>query len=250
MEITFRVLEGFDKGRVFRCLSSPISIGREEGNSLQLNDERVSRFHAKIAQDRGDIVLMDLTSTNGTWVNGHPVKMRCLSPGDRIQLGKTTLLFGSSKQIREAFGPSKTASSKDPEEQDSNLLPLEKSPEEKGLGQTVLVNLVAKKDDGPEQPDSGIRRGEGKLEGGDYQSMPPIPTQLGPSQVARMAGIFDHLHKNLSEAISGTQSKEGNPDGLTLDFLATQKLLRVQMDLARYLLAFVDPTVRDDLEGE
>lgn len=80
--------------------------------------------------------------------------------------------------------------------------------------------------------------------------MPPVPTQLGPSQVARMAGIFDHLHKNLSAAISASQFRESNPDGLTLDFHATQRLLKVQLDLARYLLAFVDPSVREDLEGE
>ena len=38
--LTFQVLEGVDKGRVFRELPIPVTIGREEGNLLRLNDER------------------------------------------------------------------------------------------------------------------------------------------------------------------------------------------------------------------
>jgi len=46
--ITLRILDGADRGRVFGDLMPPVTIGREEGNSIQLNDERVSRFHLKI----------------------------------------------------------------------------------------------------------------------------------------------------------------------------------------------------------
>src|SRR6516162_7253253 len=97
--ITFQVLEGVDKGRVFRDLSVPLTIGREEGNLLRLNDERVSRFHAKIQQDGGDIILTDLESTNGTRVNGSSVQIRRLRPGDRVGVGRSVLLFGSNEEI-------------------------------------------------------------------------------------------------------------------------------------------------------
>ena len=40
MVITFQVVEGVDKGRIFRELPIPVTIGREEGNVLRLNDER------------------------------------------------------------------------------------------------------------------------------------------------------------------------------------------------------------------
>src|SRR5438874_432671 len=53
--VTFLVLEGVDKGRVFRDLTIPVTIGREEGNALRLNDERVSRYHAKVQMEDGDI---------------------------------------------------------------------------------------------------------------------------------------------------------------------------------------------------
>src|SRR5947208_15086580 len=97
--VTFQVLEGVDKGRIFRDLPVPVTIGREEGNILRVNDERVSRFHAKVQQDNSDIILTDLESTNGTRVNGNVVQIRRLRPGDRIHLGRSLLLFGSNEEI-------------------------------------------------------------------------------------------------------------------------------------------------------
>src|SRR5262245_37753367 len=99
--VTFQVLEGVDKGRVFRDLKTPVTIGREEGNVLRLNDERVSRFHAKVQFDNEEIILTDLESTNGTRVNGNVVQIRRLRPGDRVGLGRSVLLFGSEQEIRD-----------------------------------------------------------------------------------------------------------------------------------------------------
>ena len=76
--ITLRVLDGADRGRVFETSQIPITIGREEGNSIQLNDERVSRFHVKIQLDHDNLVLTDLESTNGTRVNNEEIQLRIL----------------------------------------------------------------------------------------------------------------------------------------------------------------------------
>src|SRR5215472_17770142 len=97
--VTFQVLEGIDKGRIFRELPTPVTIGREEGNLLRLNDERVSRFHAKVQFDNGEIILTDLESTNGTRVNGTVVQIRRLRPGDRVSVGRSLLLFGTEQEI-------------------------------------------------------------------------------------------------------------------------------------------------------
>src|SRR5947199_7252362 len=99
MMVTFQVLDGVDRGKVFKNLMPAVTIGREEGNILRLNDERVSRFHAKVQQDNSDIILTDLESTNGTRVNGNVVQIRRLRPGDRIHLGRSLLLFGSNEEI-------------------------------------------------------------------------------------------------------------------------------------------------------
>ena len=97
--ITLRVLDGADRGRVFADMPTPLTIGREEGNPIQLNDERISRFHVKIQEDQEQIVLTDLQSTNGTKVNGESVPIWVLRPGDVIALGRTLLVFGAGEEI-------------------------------------------------------------------------------------------------------------------------------------------------------
>src|SRR5438034_9056492 len=99
MMVTFQVLDGVDRGKVFRNLMPPVTIGREEGNILRLNDERVSRFHAKVQCDNEDVILTDLDSTNGTRINGNPVQIRRLRPGDRVGIGRSILMFGSNEEI-------------------------------------------------------------------------------------------------------------------------------------------------------
>jgi hypothetical protein len=99
--VTLQVLEGLERGEVFRDLPTPVTIGREEDNHVRLNDERVSRFHAKVQEDEGRIILTDLESTNGTRVNGHAVKMRVLQIGDQVQIGRCLLLYGSPQQIED-----------------------------------------------------------------------------------------------------------------------------------------------------
>ena len=97
--ITLRVIDGADRGRAYDELDPPITIGREEGNSIQLNDERVSRFHLKIQEDNERLVLTDLESTNGTKVNNEDIQLRILRFGDIISVGRSVILYGSREQI-------------------------------------------------------------------------------------------------------------------------------------------------------
>ncbi|MBW3596281.1 MAG: FHA domain-containing protein [Planctomycetes bacterium] len=99
IRFSLRVLDGADRGRVYDDLAPPITLGREEGNTIQLNDERVSRYHVKIQEDHDKLVLTDLESTNGTKVNGEDVQLRILRYGDMIALGRSVLLFGNRDQI-------------------------------------------------------------------------------------------------------------------------------------------------------
>ena len=69
-----------------------MTIGREEGNVVQLNDERISRYHIKIQEDGGKLALTDSESTNGTRVNGEDVQLRILRFGDVIAVGRSVLL--------------------------------------------------------------------------------------------------------------------------------------------------------------
>lgn len=68
-------------------LRSPTRVGRLPDNDIVVNDKRVSRHHAEVAQ-RGDRwILRDVGSTNGIAVNGKKVKEAILKPGDTISIG-------------------------------------------------------------------------------------------------------------------------------------------------------------------
>ena len=99
-KITLRVLDGANRGEIYEDISLPITIGREEGNSIQLNDERVSRVHLRIQLDHDDLVLTDLDSTNGSRVNNEEVQLKILRFGDLITVGRCTLVYGSREEIQ------------------------------------------------------------------------------------------------------------------------------------------------------
>ncbi|MEM6458613.1 MAG: FHA domain-containing protein [Planctomycetota bacterium] len=76
-------------------------VGRDQGD-LALSDTRVSRRHAEFSTQNNVFVIRDLGSSNGTWVNGERVTgIAELEQGDRIQLGRVTLLVGHI-EVRDA----------------------------------------------------------------------------------------------------------------------------------------------------
>ena len=105
-KITLRVLDGANRGESYEDIALPLTIGREEGNSIQLNDERVSRVHLRIQMDHDDVVLTDLDSTNGSRVNNEDVQLKLLRHGDLITVGRSTLVFGSRHEISDQLGDS------------------------------------------------------------------------------------------------------------------------------------------------
>ncbi len=75
-------------------LSAPLTIlGRGTDCDLRLVDPGVSRHHAELRVEDGEVVLVDLGSTNGTFVNGQPVRRVLLIDGTQVTLGRTTLVF-------------------------------------------------------------------------------------------------------------------------------------------------------------
>ena len=84
---------GQDQGKRARVGGSSFTIGRSHGADLTLDDPRISSRHCRI-EDRGDgWALMDLGSTNGTFVNGEQADDRVLVANDKIELGDTVLRF-------------------------------------------------------------------------------------------------------------------------------------------------------------
>src|SRR4051794_38492443 len=79
--------------QVLHLTHSVTIIGRAAEADLRLNDPGVSRKHAEIRLENGDFTLVDMGSTNGVRLNDAPVSRHRLAPGDRIELGSTTLVF-------------------------------------------------------------------------------------------------------------------------------------------------------------
>ncbi len=75
-------------------LQTPVTLlGRGTDCDLRLVDAGVSRHHAELRVEDGHVVLVDLGSTNGTYVNGQPVRRVGLTDGTHVTLGRTTLVF-------------------------------------------------------------------------------------------------------------------------------------------------------------
>ena len=220
--VTLLVLEGVDKGRVFRDLPVPVTIGREEGNVLRLNDERVSRYHAKIQAEEGDVILTDLDSTNGTRVNGATVQIRRLRAGDQLSIGRTMLLFGTMEEI------------------ETRRLAHQKAPANGGGAQTIRadelaeaggrIQVAAKKVEPIAPPEWSARD----------EDIPPMPHKLSGAQAARLAEIFDYLHRGVTTAVENIDANEDGTE-VRLGFNEWQMIQAVQMLLARFGRLVAEP---------
>ena len=73
--------------------SGRLVMGRLPACEISLNDANASRQHAGLVKREDGWWLVDLDSTNGTFVNGSMVKERRLAPGDRIQIGSSKLEY-------------------------------------------------------------------------------------------------------------------------------------------------------------
>jgi pSer/pThr/pTyr-binding forkhead associated (FHA) protein len=99
-DLILEIVEGTEAGRQLP-LDSVIDVGREPTLPLHLdNDTQVSRRHARIAVQGGAVVVEDLGSTNGTYVNDQPISApRAINPGDRVRIGLTVLELRTRQQV-------------------------------------------------------------------------------------------------------------------------------------------------------
>ncbi len=175
--VNFRVLQGADRGRAYLDLKLPITIGREEGNTIQLNDERISRFHIKVQEDNQHIILTDLESTNGTRVNGVDCQLRILRFGDVISVGRSVLLYASQQDIVGAAEEDLTAS------------------ESLGGGAKASDFVV-----------SGLIEQAERL--ARSRPAPGLPDRLTPSQSAQLSELLEHFHGEIGKVVESVKVPE------------------------------------------
>ncbi len=81
------------KGKRFPVAEEDVTLGREEGNSILVQSDQASRRHARIFLSGGAHVLVDLDSTNGTFLNSKLVKEQTLRHGDVVRIATTVLKY-------------------------------------------------------------------------------------------------------------------------------------------------------------
>ncbi|MGI9176354.1 MAG: FHA domain-containing protein [Pirellulales bacterium] len=218
--ITLRVLHGADRGRVFHDVPTPVTIGREEGNLIQLNDERVSRYHLKLQEDNDKIVVTDLESTNGTKINGEDVQVRIVRHGDMISLGRSLLLVGShtdiDRRIAEVAARHQPAANGHAKQLEERMRRIADS-------QSDIIDDM-----------SSVR--SPLLPAGP----PPLPERLSPAQSAELAELLDYVQGVLRDA-SESAVMRGGADKVELDFSSWQALLDLQARLAELLRSIGEP---------
>ncbi|MFO0696805.1 MAG: GGDEF domain-containing protein [Polyangiales bacterium] len=97
------VIAGPNVGEMFK-VGDGGDIGRGTDAAFRLTDTEISRHHARFVVRDGNVLVQDLNSTNGTFVNGAQVKLQPLKDGDKIQVGTTTILkFSYHDDLEEQF---------------------------------------------------------------------------------------------------------------------------------------------------
>ncbi len=87
------VQQGPRAGQAFDLNKPVMTIGREAGNDIVLEDPQVSRHHARLTLQAGGYAIEDLGSTNGTFINEQRVMgARPIYPGDQLRLGDNVVL--------------------------------------------------------------------------------------------------------------------------------------------------------------
>lgn len=97
------------KGKARRTvveLRGRVTLGRVGSVEVPLADAKASREHARVFEQGGEWHVVDLNSTNGTFVNGAKVTRRVLRPGDEITIGTTSFVFEPpAPAAQETAGP-------------------------------------------------------------------------------------------------------------------------------------------------
>ncbi len=219
--VTLRVLEGADRGRAYDQLPTPVTIGREEGNSVQLNDERISRFHLKIQDDGDKLVLTDLESTNGTKVNGEDIQLRILRFGDTINVGRSRLLYGSPEQIAERLADLRNAKR---DKRSGTVGPKDEAIVPQG---DLQFELHWNQDPDQQSTLLGLHP-------------PELPERLTPGQAAQLSEFIEYFHYRLRDLLESVQRTD-HAQPIVLEERQWQNLLDMQARLAQYLRDIARP---------
>ena len=97
------VIYGDELGKKYNLNASSLLVGRSSKCDIQIDQESTSRNHSKIVNTGKSILIRDLGSTNGTYVNDEPIEEHVLRDGDFIKIGRTIFKFLTGGNIENAY---------------------------------------------------------------------------------------------------------------------------------------------------
>ena len=98
------VIHGLDLGRKFDLIKSHTIVGRSSKADIQIDQESISRHHAKLINRDGKVTIEDLGSTNGSYVNDEPVGGEfMMRNGDLVKIGRTIFKFIAGGNLEAAY---------------------------------------------------------------------------------------------------------------------------------------------------
>jgi two-component system, cell cycle response regulator len=98
------VIHGMDLGRKYDLVNEVTVVGRSSKADIQIDQESVSRSHARFISQKSSVTLSDLGSTNGTYVNDELVDGETkLRNGDFVKIGRTIFKFIGGGNIEQAY---------------------------------------------------------------------------------------------------------------------------------------------------
>jgi len=86
------IISGDQAGAAYP-LKDTVSLGRADSCTIVLKDAKTSRQHAQIQQHGAEFIIVDLSSSNGTFVNGQRIDEHVLQNNDEVQIGDYILQF-------------------------------------------------------------------------------------------------------------------------------------------------------------
>jgi len=97
------VIYGSELGKKYNLNAASLVIGRSSKCDIQIDQESISRNHTKIVNTGKSILIRDLGSTNGTYVNDEPIDEYVMRDGDLIKIGRTIFKFLTGGNIENAY---------------------------------------------------------------------------------------------------------------------------------------------------
>jgi pSer/pThr/pTyr-binding forkhead associated (FHA) protein len=187
MDYQLLIIQGRSGSKAIKLGDGVAVVGRQDDCQLRIKSAQVSRRHCELFEKKGLLLVKELGSSNGTFVNGKRVEgQRVLEPGDEIKIGKIKLRVA---KLGEPVPPPKSKPAKKPG--DTAIVDMVADESEGGVEEEFDIEFDA----GPETPSPAAKATE-QPEPAASPAATPVPTKTGKTparepDVAAEPGMAD-----------------------------------------------------------